>query len=231
MNKKMKPHPLVVIGFILALALVGCEAPLDLPTARSDFNQTYILSDQPCSPPCWQGLTIGSSTGDEVLSTLSGLEFVDTSRLVVKQASVPDFDPNADWVEGKSIVVDCKSRPRCLYALVANDRLREILIKPDDGLMLANVIESFGNPDYLYPFFITGPSFDCMIEMIWVDKQLSLFSAKVGHKEDDISNCLGVRKDGILPKDLMIVDIHYLPIEEIHDRLNFQEYAEFQGTK
>lgn len=231
MNKKEALMLLMLL--CSALALFGCSSitPFSKKNDMPDFNETYILSNQPCSPPCWQGLTIGSSTGDEVLSTLSGLEFVDTNRLVVEKGSFPDFDPKADWVEGQSILVPCKNQRRCVDVVIVHDRLRAIIVKPEKGLMLADVIESFGNPDYLYPFFITGPSFDCMIEIIWVEKQLSLFSATVGHKEEDIDNCLGVAQDGILPKDLMIVDIKYLPIEEIHDRLNFQEYAEFQGIK
>ena len=81
----------LLILLCLALSLVSCVTvpPLDLPTNMPDFNQTYILSNQPCSPPCWQDLTIGSSTGEEVVSTLSGLEFVNKSRLVVKDVRVP----------------------------------------------------------------------------------------------------------------------------------------------
>jgi hypothetical protein len=230
----------------LAFSLVGCatEPPQALPTdtpvltntpdfnqaAISVFNQTYILSNQPCSPPCWQGLTIGSSTGDEVVATLSGLEFV--ARFVVNEPNrFPDFDPKAGWVEGQSILVYCQNQRRCMDMILVHDRLREIIIRPDDGLMLADAIESFGNPDYLYPLLSTGPKFDCRIEILWVEKQLELYSAWTGHNLEDVRNCHAVIKDGILPKDLIIADVYYLPIEEIHDRLEWREYTEFKGTK
>lgn len=225
----------LLILISVTLALFGCSTitPFGTQTDMPDFNDTYILSNQPCAPPCWQGLTIGSSPGDEVLSTLSGLEFVDTNRLVVENGSFPDFDPKADWGEGAAIRADCKNQRCCVDVVIVHDRLRSIRIhiQPDDGLMLADAIESFGNPDYLYPLLSTGPNFDCRIEIIWAEKQMELYSTWTGHNLDDVRNCHAVIKDGILPKDLTIVDVYYLPIEEIHDRLEWREYTEFQGTK
>lgn len=231
MIKKIIVESLILI--LPLLTLFGCSniTPSAKPTVMPDFNEKYFLSDQPCIPPCWQGLTIGISTNDEILKKFADLEFAGADRLVIKQEHLPDFDPEADWVEGKIIVVDCKNRYRCMEVFVIHNKLREIIFRPDNGLKLADVIESFGNPDYLYPFLIDRPERDCEIEIIWIEKQLMLYSAKVGHSLEDIRNCHGVVQDGILPKDLIIVDVHYLPIEEIHHRLGRLTYTEYKGLK
>lgn len=217
----------------LALSLFGCATvpPLDLPTNMHDFNQAYILTHQPCSPPCWQGLTIGLSTGDEVVSTLSGLEFVDTSRLVVDEGRFPDFDPKADWVEGAAIRADCKNQRCRVDAVIVQDKLRSIRIEPDDGLMLAEVIESFGSPDYFRFILSTNPKYH-EFEILWVEKQLLLYSPWPRHNPEDLSGYFDTQEDGFLPKDLNIVELLYLPIEEIHRALERREYfTEFKGTK
>jgi hypothetical protein len=216
----------------LTFMLFGCSslAHQTKPTVMPDFNNKFFLADIPCSAPCWQGLTIGVSTENEVMATLSTLEFVKSNQLRVKEELVSDFNPE-NWVEGKDITVDCMNNRRepCLHLVIANDKLRNIDIELDDGLKLAEVINSFGEPDYVRGSYIGGDVIDCRIEFIWVEQQLNAYST-IFNQSEDVKHCYNIDKGGILSDELVISEVHYLPIEYINSRLSRLIFIEYKAT-
>jgi hypothetical protein len=55
---------------LLIAACVGCGEPPPLDTS--------LLTGEPCEPPCWQGLTPGESTEEDVAEFMRTTRFVDT---------------------------------------------------------------------------------------------------------------------------------------------------------
>ncbi|HUW14593.1 MAG TPA: hypothetical protein VM537_33040, partial [Anaerolineae bacterium] len=60
---------LVVLGVLILGLCVGCGEP-------PPPVDTSLLTGEPCEPPCWQGLTPGESTEEDVAEFMKATRFV-----------------------------------------------------------------------------------------------------------------------------------------------------------
>jgi hypothetical protein len=121
---------------LLACACTGCGEPP--PLDRS------LLTGEPCEPPCWQGLTPGESTLEEVN------EFIRTSRFVnprtlhrsdFRRASGQGVGVNIWW---RSTVGGGRGSNNFS---VEGGVLKDMTIYPDYDLTLGRLIETYGPPE------------------------------------------------------------------------------------
>ncbi len=223
------------IGVLLVFTLFAYSCSL-LPqqsasTVLPNFNELVLLTDSPCSAPCWQGLEIGVSTREEILATISALQFIDQKTIRVIPQSVPDLNPD-NWVQGENIVATCINRwEPCLRLTIAGDRLRDINVTLDPGTTIDDVIHYFGNPDYVGSHSRGGDVIDCRVELIWLKQQLILYSIFLTEPEDVQNRCYVVEENGTPSANLEIAEARYLPSEDINRRIGNNHFTDYRGTK
>ena len=126
---------------LLCLALcVGCGEPPPLDMS--------LLTGEPCEPPCWQGLTPGVSTEEEVNHFLRSSELVDQSSIF-----------RGDMTRGRGEVVgtttqwwstaNMSSLPRQFGndCVIMQGVVQHLTIWVDSEVTVRDLLERYGAPD------------------------------------------------------------------------------------
>jgi hypothetical protein len=124
---------------LLACACTGCGEPPPLDTS--------FLTGDPCEPPCWQGLTPGVSTEDEVE------EFLGSSKLV-EQSSIFRGEVTRDRGEvvGTTIqwwsTANTSNLPRQFgnHSVIKDGMLQYMTIWVDSEVTVQDLLERHGPP-------------------------------------------------------------------------------------
>jgi hypothetical protein len=110
-------------------ACVGCGQPPPLDMS--------LLTGEPCAPPCWQGLTPGVSTEEEVL------EYAASSHDLA--------DYHLDTSASRTVIqwqTPCGASQRVdNFLLIRDDMLSVIMVCLDYELTLAQSLETYGPPE------------------------------------------------------------------------------------
>jgi hypothetical protein len=127
---------LVATLVLLCLGLcAGCGEPP--PLDRS------LLTGEPCEPPCWQGLTPGESTLEEVDEFIRTSGFVNTRTMyrvrMTRGGEVVEVDISWDSAAGGF-------GPHNSFR-VQGGVLKDITIRPDYALTLEQIFERYGPPE------------------------------------------------------------------------------------
>jgi hypothetical protein len=135
---------------LLCLALcAGCGEPPPLDTS--------LLTGEPCEPPCWQGLTPGESTLQDVNEFTATSRFVDTRT--VSRSSHTRLTQDGEEVARVSISWRSSAGLRqCNHFFTEDGVLTHITICHDFGLPLGSLIDRYGPPEkYIARLPIGGP--------------------------------------------------------------------------
>jgi hypothetical protein len=127
--------PLFCMALLIAATSHGCGQP---PLDKS------LLTGEPCEPPCWQGLTPGVSTHEQVN------EFIRTSRLVNPQTlHISALRAGDGQRVGVSISWRTTVAPGRGYHDLARKGgvLKDIIIYPDYDITLDSLLEKYGPPE------------------------------------------------------------------------------------
>ena len=146
----MRPRRLahiVLLALPLAVlaASVSCgETPPEGPLVPVD---TSLLTGEPCEPPCWQGLTPGVSTEEEVNDFLLSSELVDQSSIfrgAVTLGTGEVVGTTIQWWSGANM----SSVPRQFGndCTVEGGLLRHMTIWLDCEVTLEDLLERYGDP-------------------------------------------------------------------------------------
>lgn len=124
----------VLVMIFLCMALISCSKQEDLS----------LIKNNTCTPPCWNGISPGSTNGEEVLITLVNLKTVKQETVKRATASHLLFKDVIFWdfIEANSGVI---------YLL--DNRVALIDIR-NTIYSLSNLIELYGEPDHVifYPY-------------------------------------------------------------------------------
>ena len=135
---------LLYLGFLMLAICVGCGEPPPLDMS--------LLTGDPCVPPCWQGLTPGESTLQEVN------EFVRTSGFVNPQTLFRSGVYRGGERVGLSIEWGSAAGHGRGYNdfIVDGGVLKHIAIYPDYDLTLERLFERYSPPEK-YVANLSGP--------------------------------------------------------------------------
>jgi hypothetical protein len=153
-------------GYILALIsavvmlLCGCRTAEEFcPSWQADYApieevtdpDMSLITSEPCEAPCWQNLTPGVSTKEDVLARLGELAFVDQNSIEIQ-----------DWNEGQQQISWDYAGPSEVNRageiyLSRSGKLQFISISPAYILHLEDVIELYGDPDGLRSYVVGIP--------------------------------------------------------------------------
>jgi hypothetical protein len=132
----------VCVGLLILGICAGCreQPPVD----------ASLLTGEPCEPPCWQGLTPGESTENEVVEFIRATKYVDPRTIyrgkVYRGGEVVGV--SIQWRSTAAVSRSVESN-----AFVIEDGLLEsIVIYPDREVTLENVVERYGSPEKFRAF-------------------------------------------------------------------------------
>lgn len=223
----------LAITLIFILTLIGCSPnnSLSLPTVSSDFNYLVFLDNAPCSAPCWENLIIGESKSSQALTEISKFSFFNLDKVRRTPQLVPNLSSDS-MVEGEVVSVSCVNRlEACVTLIFAGDDLREIYILLDSGVTINQVVDRFGNPDYIHTHYAGGDETDCSVEVVWLSQQIVMYSTVISESGNLYENCVSVDETGIAPKELEMAELRLLPLEEIKEsaiRRSLTEYIDIK---
>ena len=137
---------LVCPGLLILGLCVSCAEPPP--------SEMSLLTGDPCEPPCWQGLTPGSSTKDDVNEFLETSRFVDRDsvfRSDVTTASAGVVGVSIQWrsTAARSRGVDSNE------FVIEGGVLKYIFVYPDYDLTLESLLQRYGPPDKFH-VMVTG---------------------------------------------------------------------------
>ena len=142
---------LLFLAPLFAIICAGCGPPPPLDTS--------LLTGEPCEPPCWQGLTPGESTLEEVNEWMRTSGFVNTQS--VSRSTHTRLTRGGDEVAGVSIWWCSRAglcRGRSNRFSTEGGVLDDITIRPDYPLTLERLFERYGPPEkYVANVPIGGP--------------------------------------------------------------------------
>lgn len=218
---------------ILTLVLYGCvsEPQTAVPALSSEFNEKIFLDNAPCSAPCWQNLTVGISKKKEVLEEISKFNFLTADGITTITQQIQDIN-SENMVNGEVILVACINRPEpCMELTIADDTLKEIYIKLDNGLLITQIIEKFGPPDYVGSHYKGGEVTDCRVEAIWLSQQIVLYSNFLNESDSLYNGCVWVDDAGLVPATVEIFDVRFLPLPLIKESIDRRALSKYGGLK
>lgn len=127
---------LLVLMLLLLLVIVVWYYVL-WPADRS------LLTWEPCAPPCWQNLTPGLSTEQDVMHYISNLPKMEQSRLT----TYSHYSERCGVVQAYRWTGGRNGAFREI--VVREGRVRLIEVAPDYNLRLGAVVDRFGPPEYM----------------------------------------------------------------------------------
>ena len=106
---------------------------------------TSLLTGEPCEPPCWQGLTPGESTENDVLEFIRATRYVDPRTMyrgkVYRGGEVVGLSMQWRSTAARSRNVESNA------FLIEGGVLQSIIMHPDYDLTLESLLERYGSPE------------------------------------------------------------------------------------
>jgi len=133
-------------GLLSLGVFVGCAGPPPV--------EMSLLTGDPCEPPCWQGLTPGKSTEDDVLQFIRSSRFVDTRTVYRGRLSRGGGEVVGVSIQWRSTAARSSNVDSNDF-LVEGGVLRGIIIYPDYDVTLESLLQRYGPPDKLH-VMVTG---------------------------------------------------------------------------
>ena len=198
---------LLLLGLCMLTLCASCGEPP--PVDRS------LLTGEPCEPPCWQGLTPGESTLQDVN------EFTATSRFVhtrtVSRSSHTRLTQDGEEVARVSIRWRSSAGLRkCNSFLIEDGVLTRILICHDPGLTLRNLIDRYGPPEkYVAGLTFGGPLY----------YEVTLFYPTYGFTAELVAPY----DDGTLQPESRVTSVWYFPAAPLERFLQLSYDAGYGG--
>jgi hypothetical protein len=129
-----------IILLVIFMPLAACTTSSHTAIPTPKVADISLISDPACEASCWQSLTLGKSTKDEVLA------FLNANALTAGnfQPSAPDTLGIRWWWAGKE-----KELERSNLFNFHSNVLTEIHLKPNTDIPLKKVIEVNGLPEKL----------------------------------------------------------------------------------
>jgi len=141
----------VVTGLVCSgLLILG----LSTSCAEPPPVEMSLLTGDPCEPPCWQGLTPGKSTEDDVLQFIRSSRFVDTRTVYRGRLSRGGGEVVGVSIQWRSTAARSSNVDSNDF-LVEGGVLRGIIIYPDYDVTLESLLQRYG-PPAKYHVAITG---------------------------------------------------------------------------
>jgi hypothetical protein len=136
-----------LVASILAVAAMVIAACVGCGVTQEPLVAQGLLTGEPCEPPCWQGLTPGQSTEQEIAALLDASEQVDAGSLRRESTgcglvtywrnreTLSSFSPPSGWTSS--------------YACTSDKVLKVVMEYLAYEVELQQLLDNYGAPDAL----------------------------------------------------------------------------------
>lgn len=143
----------------ILLLLISCS-----PIATKIPTDNPVFANSGCTLPCWYGIQIGSTTKQELLDILSTILIVNQDSVTVTQSINSIFDERIYFTMGKGpkrLALDNGDTVSQDYLwsgdiAILNGKAVQIILNGDLGITFQQLIDIFGEPDYVIPSYTPG---------------------------------------------------------------------------
>jgi hypothetical protein len=149
------------------------------PTINPILRDETWFKSQSCLSPCWHNLEIGQTSKEEAIKVVAALPFIESKNPSEEMTYLWDFQRNIE-VEATAVKF-FYVQPHGLIGPIlyfVDDTYVGVFFSPNYSLTFKTVVESIGYPDYSYYRPVTPEIIDCEVNLIWVDRNLSLIYYK-----------------------------------------------------
>ena len=195
----------VSVGLLILGVCVGCGEPPPLDMS--------LLTGEPCRPPCWQGLTPGVSTEEEVNALLLTSELVDQSTMFrgeITRGRGEVIGVSIQWWSTANMA----TVPRQFgnFADIVDGVLQAMTIGLDSKVTLQDLLEQYGYPDKFTAYMT--PSYPR-------DVSVALYYASHGF----IAELILAPEDVALRPETDILYIAYFRVAPVDEFLDLATYG------
>lgn len=133
----MRKLTFLLVLAVLGVILAGCGSPPPLVSEKY-LADTSIISQDPCGPPCFAGITVGETTFADALSKIKA------NTTAFKDVQSQDDPPQAAWSDAVNGEACCQMTADKNTGLVD-----AILLRLAPKITIKDVIAKYGEPEYV----------------------------------------------------------------------------------
>ena len=122
--------------FCISFLLLSCDKN-QISTPEILIDKSVFLSEEPCSPPCFLGITPGESTESDVIRILIENNIYENCRGFNKEE------------EGGFKGLNCGTQITIRY-IKNKDLVKDVGFTPADKLVVSDVLQEFGVPEGVF---------------------------------------------------------------------------------
>ncbi|MBN2500716.1 MAG: hypothetical protein JXB38_08070 [Anaerolineales bacterium] len=176
--------------------------PIDIE-ANPELVDKSFITGEPCEAPCWYNLEVGGILEGDVALMLSFLPFIDRTTI---QASADIYDPLSTI-----ITYDCvyETAENCGFIGVsAAGEISGVAHQIVYPLSLADVVEKYAEPAYMYVNAYYGDEDNCQLAMYWPEHGIAVEVIE----DSEAGLCQSVKTGESIPTNLQVLWVYYSPL-------------------
>jgi hypothetical protein len=153
-----KPVSLILFLAVLSIVVSACGTP---PPLKSDkyLDDNSLITENPCGPPCFRGITVGQTTYTDALTKIQG----DTAFTGITKDENPS---RAAWTT-------TGGEACCQIVASAEGLIDAIVIKLAPKITVKQLIEKYKDPTYVTPVDYSAE--ESALALIWPDKGMVIW--------------------------------------------------------
>ncbi len=192
----------ISLSFIILVILCSCLTP------DPNYENSFVITDNTCTLPCWYGITPGSTTRKEALAIINSLDFIDKDSITELSGYGCNSEVSTLW--------DFTAGGDILLCFI-KDVVQGINFEKIGNLNYAIVINVAGEPDSIYSR-IGGEIRHVIIDAYFFNRGMIISSWFTTHENSYMIN-----------PDTRVKYISLLPLENFTD-LAMSHYEEDTGN-
>lgn len=204
----------VVILLVSIIFTMSCyssqESQPTFPSISIEFTDQSILTNIPCTAPCWNNLLPDKSTTQEALELLTNTTFINGENIIIRNSNWWANENGGEPIPAILIRGLCAKPTNtvCVEILVVDDKVKEITITPNYKIAIEEVVKNWGDPDYIEAYPYGAECLGCILSLYW-----SEYSAKLTSVDrrcaDGNAVCNIIYDGGRIPHGFVVDEIIY----------------------
>jgi hypothetical protein len=205
---------IIVFSTFIIVSASCYSLPIPTPTfapVPEELTDQSILTNNPCTAPCWNNLIPDQSSTQDALELLTTIPFIDSENIIIRSSSWWPSSENEDHIPAILIRGLCAQPARtvCVEILVVEDKVKEISLFPNYKLTLEGIVGNLGEPDYMVSNPWGVECLGCTIRLFWPE-----FSANITSHDtrcvEGAKLCEKIYDGGKVPLGFIVAEITYI---------------------
>lgn len=204
----------VIILLISTIISASCySSPESTPTFPSipiEFTDQSILTNIPCMAPCWNNLVPDKSSTQDALEVLTHTKFINPENIVIRNSVWWADTKDGELIPAIRILGLCAQPAEtiCAEILVVNDKVKQITISPKYKITFEEIIENWGDPDYMLSNPYGAECTGCIVSLFWSEFSANVISVDRRCVEGG-NICKLIYNGGKIPQSFIVEEIIY----------------------